>query len=77
LPKLTCTIPQVLAGQYDFILCGGLCDDILEPAAAQVFTGVKNLTAVSYPGLGHGLNYHLGAPGMFEVIFNWLSGNGF
>lgn len=68
---------QVLSGQFDFILCGGLCDGILEPATSQVFSESKNVSTVSYPGFGHGINYHLGATGAYKVALDFLAANGF
>lgn len=67
---------MVITGKYDFIYCTSACDDILEPAAAQVFAKAKTFKAVSYPGSGHGLNFALNATGAYEIMTDFLAESG-
>ena len=71
------SVPQVLTGEYDYILCGGYCPGVLEGPAAALFNRSKNFVLYIQPGMSHGLNLHKNATGVYLVIVDFLRENGF
>ncbi|KAK3984059.1 alpha/beta-hydrolase [Cladorrhinum sp. PSN332] len=67
---------QIISGKFDFIFCQSDCDGVLENPGAAIFSQAKAFEAVSFPGAGHGLNFHLNAADAFKRITDFLSANG-
>ncbi|ETN44842.1 uncharacterized protein HMPREF1541_09717 [Cyphellophora europaea CBS 101466] len=67
----------IMSGEYDFVACEGYCPGVIEKGASEMFPVSKNLVTYSHPNSGHSINLGLNATGSFEVITEFLKGNGF
>ncbi|KAF2434575.1 alpha/beta-hydrolase [Tothia fuscella] len=63
-------------GEYDFIVCGGYCPNIVEEPAKKYFSKSKSLKVKVQPVTGHGLNTHVNATAGYKVIFDFLKEQG-
>ena len=52
------------------------CDVVIKEPAAKLFGQAKAFKAISYLGSEHALNLAANAQGAFEMITDFLSGNG-
>ncbi|KAK3389526.1 Alpha/Beta hydrolase protein [Podospora didyma] len=69
-------VAMIISGKFDLIFCKSDCDDVLETPGARVFGHANAFKAISYPGAGHGINFHLNATGAFQDITDFLSASG-
>ncbi|KAL2068697.1 hypothetical protein VTL71DRAFT_15035 [Oculimacula yallundae] len=63
-------------GEFDYIMCGGYCPGIVEPAAHSFFPTSVGYESYIQPATGHILNTAPNATGTYQVITNFLSKNG-
>ncbi|KAF7902578.1 hypothetical protein EAF00_002481 [Botryotinia globosa] len=66
----------VMAGEYDYINCGGNCQGILRPSAREAFPNSKGFQSHVQPGAAHSLNLAYNATGGYQVIVDFLKKNG-
>ncbi|TGO23205.1 hypothetical protein BPAE_0140g00110 [Botrytis paeoniae] len=66
----------VMAGEYDYINCGGNCQGILGPSAREAFPNSKGFQSHIQPGAAHSLNLAYNATGGYQVIVDFLKKNG-
>ncbi|KAH7336531.1 Alpha/Beta hydrolase protein [Rhexocercosporidium sp. MPI-PUGE-AT-0058] len=62
-------------GEYDYIMCGGYCPGIVEPAARSFFPASVGYESYIQPNTGHILNTAPNATGTYQVITNFFSKN--
>ncbi|KAF7910957.1 uncharacterized protein EAF01_002465 [Botrytis porri] len=67
----------VMAGENDYINCGGNCQGILGPSAREAFPNSKGFQSYIQPGAAHSLNLAYNATGGYQVIVDFLKKNGF
>ncbi|KAL8675624.1 MAG: hypothetical protein Q9224_007462 [Gallowayella concinna] len=68
----------IAAGEFGFVNCGGNCKSTFNQGIAnKIFLGTNTLKTYIHPGSGHALNFHKNATGLYSVITDFLTENGF
>ncbi|KAL8678865.1 MAG: hypothetical protein Q9186_004800 [Xanthomendoza sp. 1 TL-2023] len=68
----------IAAGEFGFVNCGGNCESTFNQGiASKIFLGTNTLKTYIHPGSGHALNFHKNATGLYSVITDFLTENGF